>query len=135
VGVYLLGMNSNMAYFGSSKFWADKGIIHCEDAISNTYCTMSIDEALRRVDAVRNLIGTTSNPGVEIDLCERESMMRSVEQMLNVIRRAQDQGGGPENPQMVSDMEARRKKLFIVSVPSNIDFKVNPCSRPSRISA
>jgi hypothetical protein len=96
---------------------------------------MSIDEALRRVDAVRNLIGTTSNPGVEIDLCERESMMRSVEQMLNVIRRAQDQGGGPENPQMVSDMEARRKKLFIVSVPSNIDFKVNPCSRPSRISA
>jgi len=128
-------MNSNMAYFGSTKFWADKGIIHCEDAISNTYCTMSIDEALRRVDAVKQIIGTSSNPGVEIDLCERESMMRSVEQMLNVVRRAKEQGGGPTNPEMIKDQEARRKKMFLVSVPSFIDFKAMPCSRPSRISA
>jgi hypothetical protein len=128
-------MNSNMAYFGSSKFWADKGIIHCEDAISNTYCTMSIDEALERVVAVKQIIGTSSNPGVEVDHCERDSMMRSVEQMLNVIKRAQEQGGGPGNPEMVKDMEARRKKLFVVSVPSNIDFKVNPCLLPSRRSA
>jgi len=128
-------MNSNMAYFGGSKFWADKGIIHCEDAISNTYCTMSIADALERVKAVKRMIGTSSDPGIEIDLCERESIMHSIEQMLHVIRRAEDQGGGPTNPDMIKDMEVRRKKLFLVSVPSNIDFKAIPCPRPSRISA
>lgn len=122
-GVYLLGMNTNMAYFGTTRFWADKGLIHVECGITNTYGTMTIDEAMERVRAVKRLIGTSSNPGVEIDICERESMMRSVEQMLNVIRRAQDQGGGPTNPEAVKDAEMRRQKMFTVSVPWNLDFK------------
>ncbi len=59
----LIGGQHSVVYFGPrdnpkcQRWWADRGMIHVEDARDNTYDTLSVREFLHRLKAVNDMLG------------------------------------------------------------------------------
>ena len=104
MSVHILG-NSHVAVFKSrtgrtTRFWAEGGIIKIEDhkpkagggeEVSYTEI-VNLRDALLRLKAINDMLGMSSQRGVEIDPQERKALEQYVEDMVAVIRRAKDQG-------------------------------------------
>lgn len=96
------------------RFWAERGIIHCEDNVHG-YSSMSVGTFLRRVDAINDMLGNATparDTGADANL--RAETTRNVERAIMIARIAQDQGM-PEDASARRDMLRRRSKTVCVS--------------------
>lgn len=94
---YLLG-NHNVVKFGTLRIWADRGLIHIEDSENDEYKAVSVREMLYRVNGLNEMIARSSDRGHSKNEYkgnyaeERLRYMRFVEEMIPVLRKAQEQG-------------------------------------------
>jgi uncharacterized UPF0160 family protein len=81
--------------FGTLRFWAERGLVHVEDARDNSYKTFSARSGLERLRALNDMLKNSNREAHTHDQFDRanvERVMRMVEDMLEVCRRAQTQG-------------------------------------------
>lgn len=76
------------------RYWAERGLIKMEDSRHpneiTTFTTMR--EVLVRLKCVNEMLGRSSDPGVEVDPQERHRLQTFVEQMVELVRYAREQG-------------------------------------------
>lgn len=131
MSVYMLGVNTDVVKLGTKRFWAENGRICVEDASDNSFDTMSVKEALERLRAVNDFVGTAVRGSKQIKddakylpFIERDQ--KFVEQMIALIKKAKEQGD-PNDP--AARREAKRRLPTSVRVPKNItDINVDPLS-------
>lgn len=81
------------ATLGTSKFFAENGLIHMENRVTGEYKVVSIREAQRKVEAIKMLVGTQTRPGLERDPEDRRKMMLFITTMEHqVFPKAREQG-------------------------------------------
>lgn len=112
-----IGGQHNTCVFGRLRVWAERGLIHIEDASDNTYDVLSVKTALRRMLAINEMLANSraemiATKAMHADEYDRQ--MRMLEQMTDVCRRAQIQGM-PSDPTARRDCKRRLPKT--VSVP------------------
>ncbi len=84
------------------RFWAERGLIHCEDSADNSYKSMSVRSFLQRVKALNDMLARSSvNSDKGADASLREEVQRNVEKAAQIAQLAQVQG-------MPEDATARR---------------------------
>jgi hypothetical protein len=84
------------------RFWAERGLIHCEDSFDNSYDSMSVRSFLQRVKAMNDMLARSasrSDAGFDVPL--REEIQRNIEKATEIASQAQVQG-------MPQDASARR---------------------------
>lgn len=123
-GVHGFGNSHNMIVFrGKTKlgmkrelrFWAERGLIHCEDSLDNSYRSMSVRQFLHRVRGLNDMLNNTSSKrdkGFDVQL--REELQRNVEKATELARIAQLQGM-PEDASARRDLVRRAKKTVSVT--------------------
>lgn len=110
-GVYLFGAQ-NVIYLNTTRFWAERGFINYEDVVSNEAGKMTWQTALERVKDVREMYGSSANQGLEVDHSDRSSKLKFCEDMLMLIKRAQEQGAY-DDPSCYHHHEILRPKTFL----------------------
>lgn len=100
----LFGQNNMVCQFGSLRIWAERGLIHIEDAKDNSYTVVAVRTALKRMQAISDMLRNSrvkmlSDKAMYGDEFDRQ--MKMLDQMTEVCRKAQVQG-------MPSDASARR---------------------------
>lgn len=109
--MYILGQNKVVVYREPKKgwemrYWAENGLIKCEDSRDNTVTTfISMREVLVRLNSVNEMLGRSTDQGIEVDPQERGRLMRFVEQMIELVRHAREQG----NPRDLHKVQNRGK--------------------------
>jgi len=112
-GLYLFGA-ANVIYLHTTRFWAERGFINWEDSVTDEAGKLTWQTALERIKEVRKMYGTTSKQGLEIDNSDRSSKLKFCEDMLMLIKRAQEQGAY-DDPTCYHHHEILRPKTFILS--------------------
>lgn len=112
-GVYLFG-TANVVYLNTTKFWAERGFINWEDTVDSTHGKMTWQTALDRVKEIRGMFGTTTKKLAEKDNSDRASKLKYCEDMLMLIKRAQEQGAY-DDPTCYHHHEILRPKSFLMS--------------------
>jgi hypothetical protein len=114
----LFGGDHMTCRFGPLYIWAERGLIHIEDARDNSYDSMSVRTALQRMVAISDMLRNSKAQMIADGAMyaeEYERQMRMLEQMTEVCRLAQEQG-------MPSDSSARndliRRRPVTVTVPT-----------------
>jgi len=102
MAIHLLGSGHSMVYHGPLRLWAEDGLVKIEDSRDNSYEALSVKEALLRVQAINDMIGNSSEEGEYASEIAR--LQKFVEQMVELIKRAKEQG-------MPSDPSARRERI------------------------
>lgn len=114
----LLGLEHDVCVFGNLRIWAERGLIHLEDARDNSYEAFSVKTQLHRVKAINDMLQNskaqlTSSGGMTAQEFERQ--MKMVEKMVEICKKAQIQGM-PSDPTACRDL--RRRLPTSVTVPS-----------------
>lgn len=109
--------NPNVVHFGGYRWWADRGLIHVENKTTGDYETLSVRQTLIRLrglnDMVRNSASDDEGVMSQFFGGTLDEHQRFIEQMIEVIRRAQQQGQ-PDDPSAVRDAKRRRPKSVVV---------------------
>lgn len=119
--MYLLGSaRVSVARLGRLRVWAERGLVHIEDASDNSYDSVTWQEALQRVKGLNDMQlrfdGTESAELRARMFEEREKVQSFVDQMLVVIQKAKEQGS-PDDPSATHALLNARPKRFVM--PSN----------------
>lgn len=97
MGITILGTH-NMVRFGTLRIWAERGLIHMEDEVDNSYKVENVRTMLMRVKAINDMIGNSSDRGHSAKedkgnyAEERLRLTKFVEDMIPLLRKAQEQG-------------------------------------------
>lgn len=115
---YALGFSHDVCEFGPLRIWAERGLIHIEDARDNSYKAEAVRTALRRVKGVQDMLANskaelTGNGSMTVQEYERQQRM--IEKMVDVCAKAQVQGM-PSDQSAVRDLV--RRLPMSVTVPS-----------------
>lgn len=97
------------------RFWADRGLIHSEDSIDNSYETLSVREFLRRALALSQMLGNsadTDGKGADADL--KSYVQNIVDKAAAIAKKAQDQGM-PDDASARRDLRRRQPVTVCVS--------------------
>src|SRR5271166_5592624 len=99
MALFLGSMEHDLARLGPLRFWAERGLIHVEDARDNSYDSMSVRSALDRIRAINDMLGNRREKHSEdqYDQTKRAELMAFVEKMVDIIRKAREQGT-PDDP-------------------------------------
>ena len=117
---YLLG-RSGVAVLGSLRCWAERGLVHCEDARDNSYKSISVREALRRMKALNDMLGKSqADRKGFLSSAQVESLQTFVEDMIEVCRKAREQGE-PTDQRARLDLLRRQPKTVIM--PGTKEFR------------
>ncbi len=113
----IIGLDHNVCVFGNLRMWAERGLIHLEDARDNSYEAIAVRQALHRVKGIHDMLFNsktqlTGNGGMTAQEYERQ--MRMVEKMVEVCQQAQVQGM-PSDQSAVRDLV--RRLPVTVTVP------------------
>lgn len=123
----LLGTH-NVIFFGPrsnpkcQRWWADRGLLHVEDARDNTYESVPIRTFLQRLKAVNDMIGNSKTTLAKEGFAHKDELNRQqrfVEEGMELVRIAKEQGEAG-SPDAVRDA-SRRKSLTLV-MPDNRMF-------------
>lgn len=114
----LLGHSHDVVIFGPFRIWAERGLIHLEDARDNSYQAYSVKTQLHRIKAINDMLANskaqlTSNGSLTTQEYERQ--MKMVEQMVEVLKKAQVQGM-PSDASACRDLV--RRQPVSVTVPT-----------------
>lgn len=97
---------ADVVRFGPLYIWAERGLVHIEDSRDNSYESVSVRAMLHRMKAIQDMLGNSTarqmNSEDQFDRANRERHQKMIEEMLVVIRKAQEQG-------MPTDAGARRE--------------------------
>lgn len=108
-GVLLGG--HNVVRYKNLRFWPERGLIHVEDSRNNSYKSMSIREALFRVQALNDMVKASTQ---ETDYYDEITAQQSfIEDILRIVKVAQEQGS-PDDPSAVRDLARRRPTSIVV---------------------
>jgi hypothetical protein len=103
--------------FGFLRFWAENGLIHVEDARDNSYECMSVRTALRRVNAISEMLGNSTRREVytedQFDRANRLRNQNMLDGITNLLQKAQIQGM-PDDPSAMRDVVRRLPKSVVV---------------------
>lgn len=81
--------------FGPLRFWAENGLIACEDERDNTYQTVSVRTALDRIRAINDMLGNSTqrmkNSEDQFDQANRRRHQDMVDAMVQIVRLAREQ--------------------------------------------
>lgn len=104
MSVPLIGGKHGVVFFGPRsnpkclRYWAERGLIHCEDARDNSFETLSVRDFLQRVNAnsdmVRNSITELATTGYA-HYDELERIQRFIEEAAALAEKAREQGMPP----------------------------------------
>lgn len=112
----LFGGDHSVCRFGHLRVWAERGLIHIEDSRDNSYDSIAVREALRRMVGISDMLKNSRTAlragGMMADEYDRN--MKMLEQMTEICRLAQDQGM-PSDPTARRDLVRRRP--VTVTVP------------------
>lgn len=90
------------------RFWAERGLVHCEDARDNSYKSYSVRETLLRMKALSDMLGKSSQRDMhsedQFDQARRAEIQTMLDGLLIVCNKAKEQG-------MPSDASARRDQV------------------------
>jgi hypothetical protein len=118
----LIGGQHSVVYFGPrdnpkcQRWWADRGMIHVEDARDNTYDTLSVREFLHRLKAVNDMLGNSKQAAANDGFAHKDEIgrqQRFIEEALELIRVAKEQGE-PGNKDAVKSANARRPVTVVM---------------------
>ncbi len=128
--VHLLGQDHNVVYFGprsnpkAVRWWAERGQLHWEDERDNSYASVGIKEFLERLKGINDMISNGKKKDNEgfMHSDEVERHQRFIEEALELVRIAKDQGD-PDDIK-VRKVKAEELKKISMVVPSilNINF-------------
>lgn len=122
--MFLLSGNSIVSDNGVVRYehlrlWAERGLIHIEDSRNNEYKVVSVHEMLQRMNGVQDML-INSKPSQreahshdQFDWSRITSDQRMIEQMVEVVERAKQQGM-PTDPSACRDLVRRRRKTVVV---------------------
>lgn len=118
VGNSFLG-DADVVIHDNIKMWAERGLIHIEDDRDNSYKVVGVREMLYRLKAVQDML-KNSKPSQRVkhshDRFDRDLIdktQKTIDQMVEVIRKAQEQGT-PHDASARRDLARRRPKTFAV---------------------
>jgi hypothetical protein len=97
------------------RLWAERGLIHCEDSLDNSYRSMSVRQFLHRINGMNEMVGNTSSKrdkGFDVQL--RAEIQRNVQQAMALAELAKIQGM-PEDASARRDRARRQKKTVCVT--------------------
>lgn len=116
-GGSVVGTDRDVVRFGPLRMWAENGLIHVEDARDNSYDCMSVRTALRRMNAISEMLGNSSQRQMhcedQFDQANRLRHMQMLEGLTAIVRKAQVQGM-PDDPSARRDLVRRRSKSVVV---------------------
>jgi len=127
---HILGGNTQMAILRSMdgktqlRFWAERGLIRVEDSRDNSFETLPVKEILERMAGLSDMLGnkTTADESI-IDSAYRTMIQKYLEDMIDIVRQAREQGE-PTDDSAIRDLNRRRAKTFALpggaKVRSNI---------------
>ena len=97
------------------RFWAERGLIHCEDSLDNEYSSMTVRQFLHRVRGINDMLcnsAASADSGADMSL--REETQRNVEKAMEIAAKAQVQGM-PSDASARRDLVNRRSKTIAVT--------------------
>lgn len=103
--------------FGNLKLWAEGGHICIEDVRTGEYHTVSVRQELFRIKAISDMLANSRaqmKRDNQMTTQEYDRQMRFIEEMVEVCKKAQEQGT-PGDASMYRDNVRRRPKTFLVS--------------------
>lgn len=126
--VYLLGQDHNVVYFGprsnpkAVRWWAERGQLHWEDERDNSYAAVGIKEFLERLKGINDMISNGKKKANEgfMHSDEVERHQRFIEEAVELVRIAKDQGD-PDDIK-VRKVKAEELKKVSMVVPSNLNI-------------
>ncbi len=126
--VHLLGQDHNVVYFGprsnpkAVRWWAERGQLHWEDERDNSYASVGIKEFLERLKGINDMISNGKKKDNEgfMHSDEVERHQRFIEEALELVRIAKDQGD-PDDIK-VRKVKAEELKKISMVVPSNLNI-------------
>ncbi len=96
-----------------TRFWAERGLIHCEDSIHG-YEAMSVKSFVRKAQGINDMLGNGSKQDTGFDAHLREVLQRNVEQAIRIAEKAKVQGM-PTDASARRDLVRRRAKTVCVT--------------------
>ncbi len=101
--------------FNQHRYWAERGMVHWEDRDTGDYGTQSVRITLQRLrginDMVKNSLEDVHSSGQKLFYSDEvDRHMRWIEQMVELLKRAQAQGM-PSDASAVRDAKRRRKTV------------------------
>ncbi len=118
----ILGLNNNIVYFGPrdnpkcQRWWAERGLIHMEDARDNSYITLNIREFLERLQGVNDMIGNSKTAAVNDGFAHSDEIGRQqkfIEEAVELVKVAKEQGEAGSKD-AVKDAKRRRSKTIVM---------------------
>lgn len=117
MAIHIITHGKGVVRCGPLRFWAERGLIHCEDSRDNSYEVIKVRDMLLRLNAhneMRPGIDGTEDPITKKWVYEfRSHIQTMIEQMLELCRKAQEQGM-PDDPTARNSLKARRPSTVVV---------------------
>lgn len=101
------------------RIWAERGLIHIEDARDNSYKVVGVREVLFRMKAVQDMLKNSSpsqrakHSHDRFDRALLDKNQKMIDDMVEVVRKAKEQGM-PHDASARRDLVRRRPKTFAV---------------------
>ncbi len=117
----LLGTH-NVANFGPrtapvrDKYWAERGLIHLENTITNEYKLLSLRTFLHRLNAISNMISRARTELAKSNFAHSDEIKRQmqfVEKATIIAQQAREQGM-PTDPDARKEAKRRAPKSVVV---------------------
>jgi len=121
--------NHGVVRWKGKRFWAENGLVRCEDSADNSYTVTPVRRQLHRIRAVHDMLGRSEGFIAQYhdQVVEHQNF---VDDMIDVCRRAQVQGM-PEDPSASSSLARSLPKSVSMSgssrireLPSSLDAPV-----------
>ena len=116
--------HEGVCHVGTVRYWAERGLIHAEDSRDNSYLTIPVKEMLLRVQALNQMrpgIDGTEDKITKAWVYEqRAAIQKNVDEMVDVIRKAQEQGM-PDDPTATGALKAARPVTMVM--PQEVELR------------
>lgn len=125
--VQLIGGRARTVRFGTLRLWADRGLIHIEDEVTNTYDAVPVKEALLRVQALQDMCRNTLMEAREkretkevVDRYFRalNDNQKIIEQIVQLCHQAREQGLPTDDGARRELARRRPTSLVVPALPS-----------------
>lgn len=110
---------NDVVRFGHLRMWAERGLIHVEDAKDNSYKVVSVRTMLHRMRGIQDMLKNAKphdrqvNSHDQLDRKWLEDNQNMLDAMVEVVRKAQIQGM-PTDASARRDLVRRRPKSVVV---------------------
>lgn len=110
---------NDVVRFGHLRMWAERGLIHIEDAKDNSYKVVSVRTMLHRMRGIQDMLKNAkpqdrqAHSHDQLDRKWLEDNQNMLDAMVEVVRKAQIQGM-PTDASARRDLVRRRPKSVVV---------------------